>query len=105
VNDKGWALLLGPDADDAAASTMHESYDWRWQLLGAIPRIELFNDRRPPRREWSWLHPRKTRDPMAPDWSGKIALCHATAVDCWRGGRMKTIVTLPPERPRDALDS
>lgn len=104
LNDYGWTLLHNPGAPDPNTSLLHESYGWRWRLLGAVPRVELFNDRRPPRRKWSWLRPQKIRDAMAPDWPEKIGLCHESAVDCWSGGRMKVIATVAPERHHDPLD-
>lgn len=102
LNDDGWALLHNQGAPDATAPLVHESYGWGWRLLGLVPRIELFNDARPPRRKWSWLHPEGTRDPMAPDWPDKIALCHESAVDCWTSGCMAKIVTKLPQRPGTA---
>jgi uncharacterized protein (DUF2235 family) len=101
INDYGWALLHNPGAPEAMASLLHESYGWGWRLFGLVPRVELFNDERPPRREWSWLRPVAARDPMAPMWRNKVALCHESAVDCWKGGSMEVIATVPPERPRE----
>jgi hypothetical protein len=105
LNDHGWTLLHNPGAPDPSAPVVHESYGWRWSLLGIVPRLELFNDQRPPRKEWSWLHPATMRDPMAPPWPGKIALCHESAVDCWKDGGMRVVATVPPERPRGPLNA
>jgi uncharacterized protein (DUF2235 family) len=97
LNDYGWTLLHNPGAPDpnASCSTSPMAGDGvSWVLCRAS------NVQRPPAsaEKVDLAAPAKIRDAMAPDWPGKIALCHESAVDCWSGGRMKVIATVAPER-------
>jgi uncharacterized protein (DUF2235 family) len=65
LNDDGKALFDKTSDFDREIDT-HDSYPWWWPAVGLIPRQELHNDCRPPRRSLA-IGGRARRDPLLPE--------------------------------------
>jgi uncharacterized protein (DUF2235 family) len=76
----------------------HEKYPWWWPVIGAIPRHELHNDWRPPRRT-TVIGGRSRRDPQLPQLQDnrqpREVLVHVSAWDAVRVPRARPIHTRP----------
>ncbi len=99
LNDDGRQRFDNTDDFNRKVAT-HETYPWWWPAVGAIPRQELRNDCRPPRRTLA-MGARSLRDPQLPrlhdSGQPKEVLVHVSALDAVRLPRVRPIRTrLPP---------
>ena len=97
LNGDGRALFED-EADWHRTIEPHDSFAWYWPVVGLVPRQDLHNDWRPPRRTWT-RGARAPRDPRLPelrDGSGpKDVLVHASAIDAVRLPRVRPVRTRP----------
>jgi uncharacterized protein (DUF2235 family) len=74
----------------------HDTYPWWWPVVGAIPRQELHNDCRPPRRTLA-MGARALRDPQLPRLQDgrqlREVLVHVSALDAVHLPRVRPIHT------------
>lgn len=77
----------------------HDSYAWWWPLVGAIPRQELHNDWRPPRRRLT-MGSRSPRNPLLPEIQEgrqpREVLVHVSALDAVHLPRVRPVQTRAP---------
>jgi len=97
--NKDGAQLFDNTSDFDRKIETHDSYPWWWQAIGAIPRQELHNDWRPPRRTGA-IGSRSPRDPLLPELADsrqpREVLVHASALDAVQLPRVRPIRTRRP---------
>jgi hypothetical protein len=100
LNDEGKARFKCA-CDFTRAIDLHDSWRWWWPVVGLIPRQELHNDHRPPKRPCV-IGGRHRRDPTLPELrdprSRRVVLVHASALDVVQLSCLQVVHTrLPPE--------
>lgn len=97
LNDDGTKRFDNPDDFNRKVET-HERYPWWWTAIGAIPRQELHNDCRPPRRTLA-IGARSLRDPQLPKLQdsrqSREVLVHVSALDAVHLPHVRPIHTRP----------